>query len=568
MSSRITSSMLSSNYLRNVNRNLTNMKTLQNQLASGKEIQRASDNAAKTSKIMQMHAEISYNKQYNENINDVSNWLDTTDTALGQLGNVFGRIESLLVNAGNAAFGPDERKAIQDEVKEKVNELSQILNTSFDGEYIFGGTKTTSKPTTVVNGVLQYAGSDEKAIKIPAYKDTNGKITSSNGSTQYGSTGLFTLDPTQVSDLNSELSSSSTSAERKQDINNILAAAGAGAATPVTLYYSGTTIPMPTATTIPASELTLEKTASNPVLAGLSTDQKKALISERDSSVTTASRKEDITKMLQGGTIYYSGTLPMPTPTETIPVAQLTSEKYVNKEVILSATDVTNLQKELSGLNYAAVAGTPDYKRIDDINSLLYNTNTSAGGLSLSAIRTNQATLKDLPAATTPAAKKAAIDALDAVNNVMGINQTNSRLNVDIAQGVATIYNKTAVDIMEFTDRSGKSINVSELLKNIVMDLGNDGSRNNLTGSHLKDIQSVTNNLLQHRSEVGAMENRMESAKDNNDTQNYNMTDILSKTEDIDFAEKTMEYSMMQTVYTASLQTSAKILPQTLMTYL
>lgn len=331
MSGRITSNMLSSNYLRNMQRNLTNMKTLQNQLASGSQIQKASENPYTASRSMQLHAEISANKQYNENIKDVSNLLDTTDTALSQMGNVFGRIETLLVNAGNGAYGQDERTSIQDEVKEKVNELSQILNTSFDGSYIFGGTKTASKPTTVVDGVLQYADKDGNGI-------------GNNG-------------------------------------NN------------------GTNVAVP-------------------------------------------------------------------------------------------ITDTTTQ------------------------------------------------------------------------------NQLKSDLKVDISEGVKTDYNKTAVDVLEFKDKDGKAINVSDLLANIIKDLGSGGTTNNLTTTHLSDIQSVTANLLQKRSEVGTLQNRMDSAQTNNETQNYNMTDILSKTEDIDFAETTMQYSMMQTVYTAALQTSAKILPMTILSYL
>ena len=46
------------------------------------------------------------------------------------------------------------------------------------------------------------------------------------------------------------------------------------------------------------------------------------------------------------------------------------------------------------------------------------------------------------------------------------------------------------------------------------------------------------------------------------------MTDILSQTEDIDFTQKTIEFSMAQTVYTASLQVSAKVLPPSLLDYL
>ena len=325
MSSRITSNMLTSDYLRNMQRNLTNMKTLQNQLASGKQIQRPSDNPYIASRSMQLNAEMSANKQYNENIKDTSNWLDTTDTALSQMGNVFGRIETLLVNAGNGTYGQDERTSIQDEIKEKVNELSQVLNTSFDGSYIFGGTKTESKPTTVVNGVLQYADKDGNGI--------------GNNST-------------------------------------------------------------------------------------------------------------------------------------------------------------TN------------IASTDTYKQI------------------------------------------------------------NSDLQVDISQGVKTNYNTTATDVLEFKDKDGNSINVSGLLSKIITDLGSSGSTSDLISSDLKNIQSVTANLLQKRSEVGTFQNRMDSAQQNNEAQNYNMTDILSKTEDIDLADTTMQYSLMQTVYTASLQTSAKILPMTILNYL
>ena len=410
MSSRITNSMLSSNYLRNMNRNMNNMQILQNQLASGKEINKASDNPYKTSRSMQLHAEISYNKQYNENIKDTSNWLDTTDTALSQMGNIFGRIETLLVNAGNGAYGEDERVAIQDEIKEKVNELSQVLNTSFDGSYIFGGTKTGSKPTTVVNGVLQYAD-----------KDGNGITKTDMG-------------------MNIDLSTNS-----------------------------------------------IESSA-----APLNSKKIEGIV-KSDSTVT------------------------------------ITIKDYTDPDAPVTSTSTIDLATVGTGTPPATVESlfksklTPDFEE-DDINQ--------------------------------------------AISSYSSLNQIDSNLQVDISEGVKSNYNKTATDVLEFTDKSGKAINVSDLLSSIITDLGSIGNTNNLITTHLKDIQSVTANLLQQRSEVGSMQNRMESAQESNETQNYNMTDILSKTEDIDFAEKTMEYSMMQTVYTAALQTSAKILPMTILSYL
>jgi len=415
MSSRITSSMLSSNYLRNMQTNLTNMKTLQNQLASGSQIQKASENPYTASRSMQLHTEISANKQYNENIKDTTNWLDTTDTALSQMGNVFGRIETLLVNAGNGAYGQDEKTSIQDEVKEKVNELSQVLNTSFDGSYIFGGTKTGSKPTTVGNdGVLKYAD-----------KAGNGITKTSTG-------------------MNIDLS-------------------------------------------------------TNPIESSVTPSNNKKIegIAKSDSTVT------------------------------------ITIKDYTVAATPVTLTSTIDLTTVGTGIPPATVdslfksALTPDFTE-DDANKAISVYNDSPNALT----------------------------------------QINSGLKVDISEGVKTGYNKTAVDVLEFKDKDGNAINVSDLLSKIISDLGTDGTTSDLTTNDLKNIQSVTANLLQQRSEVGSYQNRMDSAQSSNETQNYNMTDILSKTEDIDFAETTMQYSMMQTVYTAALQTSAKILPMTILSYL
>ncbi len=466
MASRVTDSMLTNNYLVNSRRNLNNMKTLQDQLASYKKIQRASDNPYIASRSMQLNMEISYNKQYNENIKDVTNWLDTTDTSLAQIGNVFGRIETLLVNAGNGTFSDLERGSIQDEIKEKVNSLSQLLNTNFDGSYIFGGTKTDTKPTTVVNGKLEYADKDGNAIQINEYLDiTTNTITTNPGA------------------------------------------------------------------------------ANAPYAPALTDAEKDSLKTEAALPTTSDYRRADITKLLQGAPIYKTG------------AGAYTAEPNANIAITLSATDITKLQTELNNSSTSAA-------RIDEINSMLYNTNTATGGLTLGQISAFQTAVKNSTA--TPAQ----IAQLNAASKVIAIDQTNSDLKVDISEGVTNAYNTTAIDVMEFTDKNGKYINVSDLLNNIIADLGPNGNRNNLITTDLDEIQATTANLLNQRAKVGSVQNRMDSAQSNNEDQSYNLTDILSKTEDVDVAETTMNYSIMQTVYTASLQTSAKILPMTILNYL
>ena len=340
---RITNSMMTSKFLSNMKRNLNNMSTLQNQLASGKEILRTSQNPFAATRNKQLANQISDNEQYNANIKDTSNWLDTTDTALAQAGNVMARIKELMVKAGNGAYSEDEIATIKNEVVEKSKELAQIMNTTFDGAYIFGGTKGTSKPVTVdSNGNLAYA-------------DKNG-----NG---FG----------------------------------------------------------------------------NPAIPDVST-----------------------------------------------------------------GNDKTDAESQLS-----------------------------------------------------------------------------TSLKTEISQGVVVEYNKTATDIFEFTDTKLGDINVMNEISTLINNLGKmsdktgattdaekEAALNYVNGEGLSKMDSIVQNLLANRAQVGTMQNRMESAMETNEDQNYNMTDILSSSEDIDFTEKTMEYAVMQTVYTASLQTSSKVLMNTIMDYI
>lgn len=346
---RMTNSMLVSNYMNNLQRNLGNMSTVQNQLATGKTIQRASENPYIAVRTMQLNTEIDANKQYNSNITDTSNWLDTTDTALGQANNIMARIKELTVKAGNGSYNKDEIRAIKDEIVEKVKEFGQVLNTSFDGNFIFGGTKSTSKPIAV---------------------DDNGNISF------------------------------------------------------------------------------IDKNGNSIDMTKISTDR--------------------------------------------------------------------------------------------DPNKIVYD-------------------------------------------------QLSSSLKTEISQGVTVEYNKTAVEILNYKDSTGNDANVINTLSDLIACLGvasgentgtitlSDGSTpisnsddalKYISGQMTEDITAIASHISQIRSNVGAMQNRMESAKATNEDQSYNMKSILSETDDIDFAEKTMEYSVLQTVYIATLQTSSKILNNTLLDYM
>lgn len=328
---RITNRMMSNNYLSNMSRNLSNLNTINNQLSTGKLINRPSDNPYKTARSMQLTTAIDSNKQYKTNIQDATNWLDATDDALSSLTNVLQRVRELMVSSGNAAYGSDENASINKEINERVSEISQILNTNFDGRYIFGGTKTTSKPLNVV-------------------KNENG---------------------------NNEL-------------------------------------------------------------------------------------------------------------------------KFVDKE-----------GREL---------------------------NLNSNELEESCV----------------------VEAL------------GSNLSVEVSKGVNIHYNVTAMGLLKFESDAGEYIDGISLLTNIQDNLSSSeaSDRSKVINQNLKNIDALMSNILNKRAEVGAKQNRMESALSKNGDETLSMTGVLSNTEDVDYTEKTIEMYMAKTTYTAALQVNAQVLPRTILDYL
>lgn len=318
---RITNSMMVSSFLSDMKTNLSNMKSIQSKITSGKEISKPSDDPFKAARSMQLSSAINANKQYNQNIKDVGNYLDVADTALNQSENVLQRVRELLVASGNGAYGTEEKLAIKNEISQKIAELSQSINTNFDGSYVFGGSRGTTKP--------------------------------------------------------------------------------------------------------------------------------------------------------------------------------------LNEDCTYTINNAANKDNEL--------------------------------------------------------------------------NMIKAKLNVEISPGVDITYNVSAADIMEFNNEQGESVNLKDLLGKIVNHLdgkSDDGTTpnpnavSNLIGDDLKGITDSVNNILKIRAQVGANQNRMDSALSKNEDENFNLTDILSSVEDIDITEKIMEYSTMQTVYMASLQTSAKVIQPSLLDYL
>lgn len=139
---RVTQSMLSSNMLRNLNTSYGKLGKLQEQLQSGKKANRPSDDPVVVVKGMKYRLEIDKVEQYQRNIGDAHTWLDTTDEALGQVGEALHRVKELTVQAATDSNTDEDRKKIQVEIAQIKEQLRDLANTKVGDNYIFTGTHT------------------------------------------------------------------------------------------------------------------------------------------------------------------------------------------------------------------------------------------------------------------------------------------------------------------------------------------------------------------------------------------------------------------------------------------
>ena len=85
---RITNTAMVRSHLYDTQQNLSRMNKINEQINSGKVVNRVSDDPHKAIRIMNMNNEIRYTEKYNYNIDETVGWMNNTDASLENFGNL------------------------------------------------------------------------------------------------------------------------------------------------------------------------------------------------------------------------------------------------------------------------------------------------------------------------------------------------------------------------------------------------------------------------------------------------------------------------------------------------
>lgn len=149
---RITNRVMNNNLLLNLNRGLTRLDRLNNQLASKKQINVPSDDPVKAGTILRTSTSIREVDQYTRNIDSAESWLDASDVVMKDVLAVIHRAKELGVYGASSHLDGTARQALADEVKELHGNVLQLANSMHGGRYLFAGQYTQTKPFEEVSG--------------------------------------------------------------------------------------------------------------------------------------------------------------------------------------------------------------------------------------------------------------------------------------------------------------------------------------------------------------------------------------------------------------------------------
>ncbi|PYE50648.1 flagellar hook-associated protein FlgL [Paenibacillus barcinonensis] len=143
---RITNNMLSSQLLLNLNRNAQQMNNTQTQMATGRKINKPSDDPVGITYSLRYRAELSSNEQYQKNVDSATSWLDFNDTVMDQAGSIVQRLRELTVQASTGTNPQSALDSVKEEVMQLKEQLIDVANSKLNGKYIFNGETYDIKP--------------------------------------------------------------------------------------------------------------------------------------------------------------------------------------------------------------------------------------------------------------------------------------------------------------------------------------------------------------------------------------------------------------------------------------
>jgi len=222
-------------------------------VTSGKRINKLSDDPIGLVQVLILRESLSNMDQLGRNISTARGWLDGAETAVGSVKGLITDMKTLAIQMANGTVGSSERSSAAAQVEGTLEQIVSLANTQVNGQYIFAGTKTDTKPFEIQRdasgnptGVTYSGNATPFSIKIgkttnievgqdgeAVFNDTYITIDSTNNKIDFTENGGASLEATVAS-------GNYTADQLAAAVGNAMTAASSNSVTYTTGYDVGT----------------------------------------------------------------------------------------------------------------------------------------------------------------------------------------------------------------------------------------------------------------------------------------------------------------------------------------
>ncbi len=511
----------------NAHRNLTNnnssvSKNLE-KLSSGYRINRAGDDAAGLAISEKMRAQITGLETAQKNAEDGVSLVQTAEGALTEVHSMLNRMVELATQSANGTYSDSNRAEMQKEIDALRKEIDRISNTSnFNGTKLFqGGSATDADAVTVTPPAADTiaftdggGGNNATAVFDVAGVafDKDGDVTVSLGGKSYAVS--VTADMTDA-----EFATALADAINADKIDD---ATGAGEFTAAVANDTEITLTSANQTAVADADLKTALGGTFEIKAKAAEGTESTQNTRAAGDTEAAYKKDDVF------TYDFSKINTAPQDSETV---EILGKTFTFKTTAGGAGEVgigANLEEALTNLA-TAINGDADISKN-------FKAAFADGKLTLTAIADGAAGA-DTPAdlAGTWAAGNVAVEAPAGDDEAAG-GETTIKLHV----GESSDDNNTIE--VKIKAMSSKSLDIDAL---------NIGTAEGAKAA-IDVINTAIDSISSIRSDLGALQNRLEHTINNLGVQTENITAAESRIRDVDMAKEMMAYTKNNILVQAS----------------
>lgn len=148
-----------------INRNNISLFDVQQRLATGRTVNRVSDDPVRAAAISSINQSLDRSSQWLRNFNTAGTALDMLDGAIGDAQNAGLEAKSIALEYVNTTFNADDRAGAAITVESLLDKVFEVANRKSNVGHMFGGDQPGSQPVTQMLGGYRFGASGD-GLKI------------------------------------------------------------------------------------------------------------------------------------------------------------------------------------------------------------------------------------------------------------------------------------------------------------------------------------------------------------------------------------------------------------------